>query len=205
MINVKTTGLLIWIALSASGFTALNYFSQSPGTHGSTPAIWPPQSQIQLALDQPTLIFFAHPKCSCTRASLNELISLISKSKNPFVTKIVFYEPPESNEGWHQTNLWKTANSIPNVDVIMDFSGREAQLFDVKTSGHTVFYSQTGHLLFSGGITASRGHEGDNVGKSSLLELLKGNFQSTRFTQTFGCNLFNDEAVKRNPSENTVH
>jgi hypothetical protein len=50
-------------------------------------------------------------------------------------------------------------------------------------------YDQSGHLQFSGGITGSRAHQGDNAGRQSLLALLSGRNARTA-TNVYGCPLF---------------
>ena len=41
------------------------------------------------------------------------------------------------------------------------------QRFGAETSGQTLLYDRDGRLLFSGGTTGSRGHDGDNAGFAS--------------------------------------
>ena len=50
--------------------------------------------------------------------------------------------------------------------------GAEANLFGAATSGQTMVYDPGGRLRFSGGITAARGHYGDNVGVSAIARLI---------------------------------
>src|SRR5439155_986024 len=67
------------------------------------------------------------------------------------------------------------------VTVHCDEAGREAQLFHAETSGDTVLYDAKGNLLFHGGMTISRGHSGDNPGRSLLQTLVLD--QSAQQTQ----------------------
>jgi hypothetical protein len=50
-------------------------------------------------------------------------------------------------------------------------------------------YAPTGKLLFSGGITASRGHEGDNVGRSAIVSFILNGHAPVNHTPVFGCSL----------------
>ena len=50
-----------------------------------------------------------------------------------------------------------------------DISGDEARRFGAATSGEALLYSPSGKLLFHGGITPSRGHEGGSVGRDALV------------------------------------
>ena len=58
-----------------------------------------------------------------------------------------------------------------------------------ETSGYVVVYSPSGELLFHGGITAGRGHAGDNSGEQAILSLLSTHEAPTRQTRVFGCAL----------------
>ena len=46
-----------------------------------------------------------------------------------------------------------------------------------------------GRLLFRGGITPSRGHEGDNAGRRRIASLLANGSADGRQTRVFGCPL----------------
>jgi hypothetical protein len=58
------------------------------------------------------------------------------------------------------------------VTAVADPDGEEAQRFGAATSGHVLLFDPAGELRFSGGITASRGHVGDNDGCDRLIRLL---------------------------------
>jgi hypothetical protein len=52
-----------------------------------------------------------------------------------------------------------------------------------------LLYSQDGRLLFRGGTTRARGHVGTNVGRSSILALLRHATPAETETPVFGCSL----------------
>jgi hypothetical protein len=54
-------------------------------------------------------------------------------------------------------------------------------------------------LLFSGGITASRGHAGGNAGESAIVALVNHQTPAQTETLVFGCALAN-----RGPTEPTA-
>jgi len=66
----------------------------------------------------------------------------------------------------------------------------EAKRFGAETSGQTLLYDERGTLAFSGGITGSRGHAGDNAGRASLLALINRSDADRRGSSVFGCPLF---------------
>jgi hypothetical protein len=101
---------------------------------------------------------------------------------------VLFVKPEGSADDWEQTDLWQSAASIPGVHVLVD-DGAEALRFHAVTSGQTALYDVAGRLLFSGGITASRGHSGDNAGRSAIVSLLNSGEAEQTETAVFGCSL----------------
>lgn len=138
----------------------------------------------------------AHPHCPCTRASIGELAKLMAHAQSRVTAYAMFVKPPDSSEDWEQTDLLQSAAEIPGVNVVVD-DGVEAERFHAETSGETVLYDAEGHLLFSGGITGSRGHSGDNAGGSAILFLLNGGEVERTKTSVFGCPLFNTQSECR--------
>jgi hypothetical protein len=103
----------------------------------------------------------------------------------------LFLKPTGSYDGWEKTDLWQSAASIPGVNIFVDDGGTEARRFNAVTSGQIVLYDAGGRLLFSGGITGSRGHSGDNAGRSAIISLLNTGEAEAAETFVFGCPLFN--------------
>jgi hypothetical protein len=114
----------------------------------------------------------AHPKCPCTRASIGELAAIMAHCQGRLNAYVLFMKPEGFTEDWEKTDLWQSASQIPDVQVISDPSGEEARRFSAVTSGQTLLYDLKGELLFSGGITPSRGHSGDNAGKSAIVSII---------------------------------
>jgi len=76
--------------------------------------------------------------------------------------------------------------------VLTDEDGIEARSFGAVTSGQALLYSAQGRLLFSGGITESRGHSGDNAGRSAIESLVMNGSEGLRTpasTPVYGCPL----------------
>jgi hypothetical protein len=149
--------------------------------------LFPRNSAVQLVSDNPTLVLFAHPRCPCTEASLHELVGLLAETQNRVSVTVVFTIPDGVPAGWEQGDLWNRATNIPDISVIRDPGGQEAHRFDVQGSGHTLLYAPSGRLLFSGGITASRGHEGGNVGRSAIVSFILNGHAPVSHTPVFGC------------------
>jgi hypothetical protein len=116
---------------------------------------------------------FAHPQCPCTSASLGELAIVMAHSQDRLNADVFFYLPPGQPSSWVRTDLWQKASAIPGVRVFEDRDSAVAQTFGAFTSGQTLLYDANGRLQFKGGITAYRGHSGDNAGRSSIMALLQ--------------------------------
>ena len=129
-------------------------------------------------------------RCDCTRASLAELAEVLARAVTRPKTYLLFLRPEGLADGWEQTDLWQTAASLPDVTVIRDEDGLEARRFGAATSGQTLLYDADGTLRFSGGITGSRGHEGENAGRVALINLLNHGTADHAGTSVFGCPLF---------------
>ena len=180
--------VVVWALLSLGGLWALLRYANTPGYAPAALARWPNGTKIQRSEQGATLVMFAHPHCPCTRASLGELERILAQTGGAAIKPcIVFFKPRAAEKNWEQTDLWKSAAAIPGASVLSDLDGEEARRFHATTSGHALLYDAAGNLLFSGGITGARGHEGDNAGHSAIVTLLTTGSADFRKTPVFGC------------------
>jgi hypothetical protein len=188
---------ILWLAAVGAGLWVLWDYENRPGIAAHPPAQWPSASRMEPAIDRPTLVMLVHPHCSCTRASIGELAVLMAQARLRPKTYALFMKPPGFAKDWEKSSLWHSAAAIPHVTVVSDDHGFEASRFGAATSGQTILYSADGHLLFSGGITGSRGHAGDNAGRAAILALLHREALARSSSFVFGCPLF----TPGNPSQ----
>ena len=179
-----------WLASAVGGLYITWAYENGPGVAATAGPQWPGDTSLIAAKDRPTLVFLAHPQCTCTSASLGELAEALARAKQLPKTYVVFLKPSSMPDGWEKTELWHAAESLPNATIVRDEDGREAERFGSVTSGTTLLYGANGALLFNGGITASRGHAGDNAGRASIVDLLNHFSPVTTATNVFGCSLF---------------
>ncbi len=177
----------LWIGASCAGLALLAWYGGSPGRSQSAPPQWPVNSKIVPDRKTDTLVLFAHPHCPCTRASLAELERIVAHCSGAVTTWVVFLKPLDADSEWDQTDLIGTATAIPGAHVLQDMDGVEARRFHASTSGQTMLYSKQGELLFSGGITVARGHQGDNAGRAAIEACLTGGVPECRETPVYGC------------------
>jgi len=182
--------LSLWAAVVLVGMIVLTRYSLAPGRPAAAPARWPTHSRVLRRGGRPTLLMIAHPRCACTRASLGELAVLMTRCTDRLDATVMFVRPPGAPSGWDETDLRHTAAAIPGVQVLTDTGGREAGRFGTWTSGQVFLYDAAGKLRFYGGITAGRGHAGDNAGRSALEALLLSGQPARPTTPVFGCELF---------------
>ncbi len=189
----------VWLSTVVTGMAVLWNYEAQPGPAASAPVKWPDQSRISTAANQPTLLVWIHPRCPCTRATIRELERLLVHLPSELVCQVVVTQPPGCEDQFIETDLTHAARTLPGVTVVVDRQQSEAKLFGVAASGQTLLYGANKDLLFSGGITAGRGHEGDNFGATSIKNLLaQGSLSSliqpaanqANCCNVYGCGLF---------------
>ncbi|ODT96440.1 MAG: hypothetical protein ABS79_08010 [Planctomycetes bacterium SCN 63-9] len=154
----------------------LEAHSARSGEEGSPPTQWPATTELVLDRAKPTLLIFVHPRCPCSRASVAELSQVLSRGGGRISVHAVIYRPKQAPEGWSRADLGieQSLASLSMVEVHDDLEGREARCFGVSTSGHVLLFDPAGRRIFEGGITASRGHEGENRGCEEVIALIQG-------------------------------
>ena len=181
-------GGFVWAGAVLAGFALLNRYKTEPAAQEASVRRWPQDTTLARSADRATLLLFAHPACPCTRASVSELARLMARASSQVSAQVVVVEPPDAPSEWTDSDLAARAAAIPGVTVVRD-DGREAARFHAQASGFVVLYDASGTRLFGGGITASRGHEGDSFGKRRILAALAGETLDKDSSPVFGCAL----------------
>jgi hypothetical protein len=180
---------VFWLALVFGGMALLWRYKLTPGPEAHPAAIFPENALVTLASPRATIVMLAHPKCTCTRASIDELAVLMGRLHGQAAATVLFVRPEGVEDAWEQSDTFLSASRIPGVSVRVDAEGRVASKLGATVSGHTLVYDAQGHLLYSGGITAARGHAGDNAGRERIVALLGGATSTKHSGPTFGCDL----------------
>lgn len=179
-------------AVVAGGFGLRTMWRDSavPGQPGDAPPSWPAGSAIARTPALPTLVMFAHPRCPCTRASLDELRAVITPLRGRLDVQLWIAVPPGAPASWSERDaLWRAAD-IPGVTIHFDHAGVEAARFGAHVSGQVVLYDAAGRLRYQGGVTGARGHEGANAGADRLAGQLQVTLPIAVTAPVFGCPLF---------------
>jgi len=183
--------IVIWLISVSAGAVWLTRYSGIPGEVGAnSPLQWPQSGGLYLDRSRMTLVMVVHPHCSCSRASLRELAEVMTRSQGHVAARVVFEQPAGAPDEWVHSDLWRLASEVPNVTVSVDRDGGIARAFHASTSGQIVLYDSAGRLLFAGGITPARGHEGPNAGVDAVLSALRGEPTADITTPVYGCSLY---------------
>ena len=161
-----------WLVAIGIGLHWLLQYQSQAADQGAAPRDWPRECMIHPAPGRFTLLLFVHPHCPCTRATLGELSWLAPRTQANVDIQVLFVRPPGAADGWERGGLWDKAAAIPGVGLSADEDGREARRFGAETSGLALLYDSWGRRVFRGGITAGRGHAGDNPGRQAILACL---------------------------------
>lgn len=117
------------------------------------------------------------------------VIDHLPDAERPQLT-IVATLPADATPEWRETDTVRNLLKLPHSSVVWDTDGVIANKFAATTSGTVQLYQPDGQLLYAGGITPSRGHQGDNAGSDALTKLLtRETAIANASLPVFGCRL----------------
>jgi uncharacterized protein with PIN domain len=180
---------LLWSAAVVAGFLCVLKYETTPGNADEPPLSWPLDSAIHPKLNQANLVFAVHPRCPCTRASINEFAELLAKHSGEIAAHVLVYRPENGEIGWERTDHWRRLEAIRDTSIRPDEDGMEAKRFGLLSSGHVLLYDKSGRLRFSGGLTNARGHAGKSLGRNAIAAILEDNEPEQTKTHIYGCSL----------------
>jgi hypothetical protein len=184
-----------WLLVIVGGLALMWRHGFVSGPVGNVEQSWPAEMALPRATGIPTLIMSVHPECPCSRASVDELEVLMTHCAGKLNAYVLFAEPAGLNTRIESTPLWKSAAQIPGVKAVIDKDGAMTRRFGAETSGQVFLYDPAGVLRFSGGLTASRGHEGDNDGLTAVEAIVRSRNSPVistpvQSTPVYGCKIW---------------
>jgi hypothetical protein len=136
------------------------------------------------------MVLAVHPRCPCTRATIDGLAQVMERLRGRLTAYVLVYKPADSPAGWEMTDIWRSAEAIPGTVIMADADGVESELFHAETSGLANVYDAGGRLVFTGGLTAARGHAGTSSAQGQLIsQVMAGGAPVATVTKVFGCAL----------------
>ena len=188
--KLKTTAAVVaWGLLVGAGMSVLHARAARPGDAGTRPTQWPVDSLISLAADRPTLLVFLDLKCPCARATIAELERILTRCGGRPVARILVEGTEPGAATWANDRALANLARYPGVTVRLDAKGIESNRFAIATSGHVLLFRPDGRLIYQGGVTGARGHEGANYGRDAVIGWILGDEPDVRAFPVFGCAL----------------
>ncbi len=169
-----------WLIGIALGFAPLLNYAAKPGDRGVAPARIPMTGETSRA----RLLMVLHPRCACSRASLRELERLLARVGDKVTARAIM-----TGEDAETSALLALARSIDGLEIDRDPHGDHARSLGAVTSGETYLYAPDGTLLFHGGLTAARGHEGATDSQDAIVAALTRSPTHPALSHVFGCRL----------------
>ena len=177
-----------WAGACGGGLAGLTRYQATPGTPAAA-RDWPAGTRVARG-GEFTLVVVVHPRCPCSRATVDNLAVLMAHCPPGRVAAtVVFVRPAGVPVGWERTGLWASAAAIPGVTTFADDGGVEAARFGAATSGQAMLFDAAGRLRFRGGLTPGRGHAGDCGGTDAVRAIARGDRPDADPTPVFGCPL----------------
>lgn len=133
------------------------------------------------------LTVYVHPRCPCSRATIQQTIALAGECPHLSV-RVVFVRPPNTPAGWERGELWEQAERLLGATVTCDVDGVEARSVGAETSGAAVLTDPTGQAVFLGGLTSSRGRDGEGAGRRVVRGWVRGE-AAVASSPVYGCPL----------------
>jgi hypothetical protein len=180
----------IWLSICAYLTAQLIEFGTRPEQKARLASAFPAGSKLKLVPNKFTVVAFLHPRCPCSKASVGELEELMQRCGDNTMAYALFLKPTGCSEKFAKSELFEQTSKIKGVHAIVDKDGHEAKIFGSKTSGQLMVYNPEGRLVFSAGITGSRGHYGDNLGLDAAFQSISQKSKNFDCTDVYGCPLF---------------
>lgn len=179
--------LAAWIFVVICGFAAVASYSNEPGKLGVPPAA------TAVGIESPRsgylVVLAVHPKCSCTRATIAQLETLLEREPNIREVLVLISRPTGYFEDWATSDLAGVFQGLRNTRIEDDEGCRRAMALGMATSGSIVLYDHQGVARYWGGLTLGRGHVGDAPGMEAVRQIVRGTTDRVGHGEVYGCSL----------------
>src|SRR5258706_7114521 len=125
--RIPTAFGMLWLLASAVGIWILLRYENAPGRNCAAPERWPTEARINVPQGRYLLLMFAHPKCPCTRASIDELNRLLAHCDGKVVAMVLFAHHGGMAVDWASGSSSRNRAASPGVSVPADLGGSETR------------------------------------------------------------------------------
>lgn len=181
----------------------LLHHGTTAGAVGAVAERLPPAAAaiLEPSPERPLVVLCAHPQCPCLPSTLVELRRVLEAPDAPAVDlRVLTYAPTSPPAEWDPQAAKALQEQLPEARHLADPDGALATRLGAATSGHVFVFAPDGALRFSGGITAGRGHAGDNAAARAFGKSLTSQPADSAHRAVFGCPLRADEDSSDEPS-----
>lgn len=178
---------VVWLVLIAIGFRSIHAYESTPGVDGSSPGSWPLDSVLRPSPCRVDIVVAVHPRCPCTRASLETLGSIVRDKPSLATVRLLIYRPVGSSQDWTEPGRARGSAAVPGAVAIDDPGGFEAARFGLATSGAAAVFDRKGRLQYVGGFNVARGSSEPSAGADALASILLGRAPDRSSCGAFGC------------------
>ena len=191
-IGVRGALLALWLGAAGLGGYQLIHYAATPSQDiASVNDLRLVRNPLSASGTAYSLVVYLHPGCACSKATLAELRRLLAKQNAPSLAVRLIFVEAKGYPTVKDSDLYKEAAMVPGATVEIDPNGMLAKATGALASGVTFLYDASGKVLFRGGLTAARGHEGGSRGQEAVLNILRfGPGAAPISTPVFGCSLF---------------
>ncbi len=170
-----------WLAALVGGVGFLSAHQFTPGQSGPAPRQLSEAETGTKRAERPRVMMFVHPHCPCSPVSLRNFAKAVAGTGAEAIIYVTAEDPAATPNG--------RVARVCAAELRADPDGAVAKRFGAMTSGHVLLYGADGRLVFEGGITDGRGHEGDNPGLRAVTARLSGTENEPVSFPVFGCPL----------------
>ncbi len=176
-----------WAVIIALGMLQFYRYETREGAKEVSNKSWPEGTSLSYSKSKFSWVMGIHPKCPCSLATVGNLERLFRYIEEPFHITALVRQDPLSDES--KSKVVRRLSKLPQVSIFFDERGETAAKFGMLTSGDSRIYNRSGELIFAGGITINRSHEGWSPGASLILEQMSKGSKKSVELPVFGCNI----------------
>ncbi len=183
----RTIVVVIWITAMFGGAVVVARYGLGEGAKDRVLTCLPEDLRETSASDVQHLFVFLHPRCPCSRATVQEFLSIVDRIDDRCDCTAYLVCPGDTGREFAEGKILEALRTSKKINIVYDLGGDSAKRMGVRTSGHTFLFSASGNLLFEGGITGARGQIGENGGKHGLSDKLASPGKTLFRWPVYGC------------------
>ena len=170
-----SAGTVLWFLALGLGFHNILAWEATPGPGSQK------RPALELAKGRPALVVVLHSMCPCSLGTVANLHYLTpAQSRKIDVTLVV------TGPHCRTSAVAVQACLVPRAHIRFLTEGQVIAKYGALTSGQAYLFDQSGALVFAGGLTDSRGCQGQSRGMKAVTDTIAGK-PCVKALPVFGC------------------